>query len=205
MSILKKTFVIAFVMIALLIPVAALSDSAAGEVKIDGDINVRGGFDDRTAGTVIVTVHNSDDENDSTISILIVDLLNEDIKYAEVSGIEVPAGKALDVPIKFRVGSSGTHYAKVIISGDDVDDEAITSSLTFSFDVGRSIWSNTTTYIAIVIAILVVVIAVVLKMRSAPKVEEAGAFTAMEEERKAGRATKRSGADKEEYRGRKKE
>jgi len=43
---------------------------------------------------------------------------------------------------------------------------------------------------------------VVIKMRGTPKADNDGAFTAMEEERKAGRA--KANAGKEEYKGRSK-
>jgi uncharacterized membrane protein len=69
----------------------------------------------------------------------------------------------------------------------------------FDYEVGRSIWSNVWTYVAIVIVILIVGIAFWLRMRSNPKVDSAGAYTAMEEERKA---TKSKGAKKQEYKGR---
>jgi hypothetical protein len=206
MTVPKKMLVLAFAMVALLIPVTALSDNASGEVMIDGDIDVRGGFDDRSAGRIIVTIYN-DSAASVTVDLTIISTFPNDGKvFAKETGIEIPANTAVNVPLKFTVGSVGTHWAKAVIEGDGVDPEAIQSSMSFSFDVGRSIWSNTATYVAIVIVILVIVVAVILKMRGAPKAEDTGVFTAMEEERRAGRTpSKRTGADKEEYKGRKKE
>ena len=199
MSLLKKVTVLAVIMAALIIPVAALSENAAGEASLrDNSVWVSKGFDDRTAGTVTVRVFNTE-SYPVQVSVSIVDIFSG-ATYAS-GNVTVPGNGSADLPLSFKIGAPGTYHVNVMIKGADVS--PIQNQISnFEITVGRSIWSNTWTYIAIVIVLIIVGIFVFLRMRSAPKVDNAGEFTAMEAERKAGKKT--SGAKKEEYKGRSK-
>jgi hypothetical protein len=197
MSLAKKLGVLALVAIALLIPAVALSENAAGKVALDDNsLWVSNGFDDRTDGTITVRIYN-DDTVPADVLVTITDPVSGHV-YVERT-VTVPGEAGKDFGFSFRISSPGTYYLVVEISGADV---GVESSLGIYVDVGRSIWSNTWTYVAIVIVIIVILIAGFIRMRGMPKADNAGAFTAMEEERKAGRG--RSGAGKEEYKGRSK-
>jgi len=202
MTMLKKASVLALIMVALIIPVVALSDNAAGEVGIDKDIRVVGGFDDRSSGSIVVTLYN-DGSTEATVTLFVIGLYADDGRvFAGPLTWKIPAGGIKEDTIKFPCGSTGTHWAKVVVEGDNID--AVRGEMSFEFTVGRSIWSNTWTYVAIIVVIIIVAIAALIKMRSNPRIpENVGTFTAMEEERKAGK--QRSKTEREEYKARKKE
>ncbi|MCL1984797.1 MAG: hypothetical protein FWG58_05320 [Methanomassiliicoccaceae archaeon] len=209
MSLLKKISVLAVIMIALIIPAAAISGSAAGDVTITGDVKA-GGFDDRTSGTVTVKLYNSGETATGNVTVSVVKFDDPEKVYAKrtVSFTGDETDGMMDVGLSFRVGTPGTYWAVVMIEGDDVlissEDGPAQDRMTFEFTVGQSIWSSTWTYVAIVIVIIIVAIAVFIRMRGAPKVDDAGTFTAMEEERKAGKGQRSGRTEKEEYKGRKK-
>ncbi|MDR2866405.1 MAG: hypothetical protein LBV13_03260 [Methanomassiliicoccaceae archaeon] len=202
MSLLKKVCVLTLVMIALVIPVMAISDNAAGEVWISrSSVEVTSGFNDRSAGTIMFTVDN-DGEDDELVTVSVINRIDTNVVYT-VQDILVPAGSKLyEVYITFRTDSVGTHQAKVVLTSENDVVHPVKGEMGFSFTVDRSIWSNITTYIIIIVIIVIIAIAVFLKMRGAPKAEKTHSFTAMEEERKASK--KRSSTEREEYKGRKK-
>jgi len=211
MSLTKKVLALAIVMVALIIPAVAMSESASGDVKVyNGDINITKNFDDRTAGTVTVRLHNTG-LGDMTVDVHIVGWADFSTVYQSASNIMV-AGldeseiSFTDVSLTFLVNTPGHYNVRVIVMehGDVIGEDDPITQMGFQFDVSRSIWSNTWTYVAIILVIVVIGIAAFIKMRSNPKLpSEAGTFTAMEEERRAGK--QRSRTEKEEYKGRKKE
>jgi len=204
MSLFRKVSVLTLVMIALIIPALAISDDAAGEAELrDSSIWVSNGFDDRGSGTITVRVFNVGTET-VAVKVTIVSTGTDDV-YA-TSSVNVPGDTGagfgyLDVPLSFHIGTPGRYWVDVKIeslSGTVNDAQSI---MIFDFEVRQSIWSNTWTYVAIILVIVIAGIGIFIKMRSTPKVEETGTFTAMEEEKKAGRKS----TGKEEYKGRKKE
>ena len=217
----KKVLVLALVMVALIIPVTALSDDASGDEGLfvyNGDVDVTKGFDDRTAGTVSVRISNTAADG-VTVDVYITDWIDYSIVYADskkdhpdgisIEGVGSDADDGAfvtkDVSMKFQISSSGEYHLRVVVveQGMAVDQENMLTGSIFDLSVGRSIWSNTWTYVAIILVIVIIAIAAFIKMRSTPRVSEgAGTFTAMEEERRAEK--KRSGTKKEEYKGRKK-
>ncbi|MDR0791086.1 MAG: hypothetical protein LBE47_00930 [Methanomassiliicoccaceae archaeon] len=191
----KKAFVLMIAMVALMIPVLALSESAAAadEKWLDNTSIHARGFNDRSDGTVTVKVYNVG-LLAREVTVYVGERDNPDSRYASAV-IQFQDGEEYKfVDLRFRMGS-GTHYATVFVT-DSAGAELWRMS--FDFDSGRSIWSNTWTYVAIILVIVIIGIAAFLKMRGAPKVDNAGAYTAMEEER---RATKKS-AGRQEYKGR---
>jgi len=199
MTSLKKVSLLALAMIVLIMPVIAMSDDASGEVSLyDDDVWVSKGFDDRTNGIISVRLFNAGtDEVAITVSIGNV----EGITYIS-RDLNLQPEEVRTETLSFRITEPGTYYLEVIVTGEE---DAVTEQnrQTLTIIVDRSIWSNTWTYVAIIIVIIIVAIAAFIKMRGTPRgADEAGTFTAMEEERKAGK--KRSGTDREEYKGRKK-
>jgi small-conductance mechanosensitive channel len=206
MGSLKKTAVIAFIMVALLIPVLAISDNAAGEAELTTDsVWQTGGFDDRTNGTIMVRVIGI--EESDVITVTITNLLTGRVFATKtfVATINDEIRGHVDVALSFRVSDPGKHFASVKISGDNVSEDRNQMS-TLSFEVGRSIWSNVLTYVAIVVVIIIIAIVLLIRMRAAPKVDSAGAFTALESERSEKKSAKKksTSAKKEEYKGRSK-
>jgi len=201
MSLMKKSSVLMLVMIALIVPAVALTDNAAGAVNLNSEVQA-GGFDDRGAGSVTFRVHNTG-EDSVVVNITIVDLENQGTVYY-TSSVTVPGEGSTLVTARFTVGSAGSYYGLIKISGEGIDPAAPTSSMSFHFTVDRSMWSNTGTYLVIIAVIAIAGIGIFIKMRSTPKAPvDTGTFTAMEEERKAGR--KETGTGKERYKGRSKE
>jgi hypothetical protein len=198
MSPMKKVCLLAMVMILFFIPV--VSGSVAGFQLSDGNIRETRGFDDRSAGTLHILLEN-DSSADIVVNVTVRDNLNHAHVYAVMNNITVPYTDSVDVGISFQIGTPGQYWIRVdvtdALTGDPLSEW---STNTIMITVNQSIWSNTWTYIAIIVVIIIVAIGAFIKMRSNPKVEESGAFTAMEEERKAGK--KGSGTKREEYKGR---
>jgi len=200
---LMKTAVVAFAMIALLIPVLAICDNAAGEAELRTDsVSVAGG-NDRSASTVNVRVFGV--AEGETVTVSVYELFDGHL-FGSASRTATAADEErgfFDIGVSFRVGT-GTYFAYVVITGDNVS-ETRNQISTVSFEVGRSIWSNVLTYVAIIAVIIIIAIVVLLRMRAQPKVDNAGAFTAMEEERQVKKKSSSSqSAKKEEYKGRSK-
>lgn len=194
----KNVSVFALVMIVLIVPAVALSENADGSPYLDnGDVSVTREFDDRTAGEITVTVHNANATPMSNVKVYAKDPLSG--RTYDTKTTDVAAGGSAVVRLSFTVDTPGTYWATVFVENST---GTIIDQMTVSFTVGQSIWSNTMTYVAIVAVIIILIIVAFIKIRSAPKVDNAGAYTAHEEERKAGK--KKSGTGKEEYKGRSK-
>ena len=75
----------------------------------------------------------------------------------------------------------------------------------FTLGVSQSVWSNATTYIAIVAIVIIIAVAVYIKHRSAPKAEPGITFTELEEQRRSQRkgveSSKAPSAEKKKYEG----
>jgi hypothetical protein len=205
MSVQKKVLVLALAVIALIIPVIMMSGAAVADKELDlTSISTRG-FDNRSPGTVSVKVIN-ELADARTVNVYVTDwnipldattwgASNNNLVSASVKFVLGDESKVVN--LDFRNDSVGTHHARVIVTDAD---GVILSQMIFSYTVDRSIWSSMWTYAAIVIVIIIVGIAFWLRMRGNPKVDTAGAYTAMEEERRVNRTTKSS--KKEEYKGR---
>jgi hypothetical protein len=202
MSLFRKVSVLTLVLVALIIPVAALSEDAAGDAELrDGSVWVSSGFNDRGSGTITVRVFNTG--TDFAVVDVKITGMGTDNVYA-IGTVNVPGDPGSgfgyeDIQLSFHMGNTGRHWVDVHIehvSGSGVNDAQ--SVMVFDFEVRQSIWSNTWTYIAIILVIVIAGIGLFIKMRGAPKAEDTGSFTAMEEERKA---SKRS-TGREEYKSR---
>jgi hypothetical protein len=208
MSSMKKVSVLMFAVLILAVPIM-LSENAEGDILLPANGIHASGFDDRSDGTLTVRVIN-DTSSAVTVNVLVfadngsVDNLGR--LLAANNNIEMGANETRVIILSFNLGSEGTHHVRVVVydaSLADNDDRTagVLNQQGVEIYVGLSIWSNTWTYIAMVLVIIVAAVALLIRMRSNPRIPEAaGTFTAMEEERKAG---KRS-SGRERYKGRKK-
>ena len=205
MKSLKKVGVLALIMVALIIPAVAVCGNASGETALyDDGVWVSGGFNDRSNGTITVRATGDITDGD-VLTVTIKDLFSGNVYAARTITVAESDEERgyIDIGLSFRVGTPGKYFAIVELTGTNVSEEFSTVS-TLSFDVGRSIWSSTWTYVAIIVVIILVGIVLFLRMRAAPKVDSGGAFTAMEEERQEKRKSSKS-ARKETYKGRQKD
>jgi len=205
MKSLKKVGVLALIMVALIIPAVAVCGNASGETGLyDDGVWVSGGFNDRSTGSITVRATGDITDGD-VLTATITDLFSGHVFATRtITVVESDEERGyIDIVLSFRIGSPGKYFAIVELTGTNVSEKFNTVS-TFSFDVGKSIWSNTWTYVAIIIVIILIAIVLILRMRASPKVEDTGAFTAMEEERQEKRKSSSKGAKKETYKGRQK-
>ena len=200
----KKIAVVALILAALIIPVIAISENASGVSELhDDSIWVSGGFNDRSDGTITVRVHNGIEGEQFTVTLknsMTGETYPNATRTVTVTSDDEDRGY-IDVSFSFRIGSPGKYFVSVKITGDVNSSKSELN--TYSFEVGRSIWSSIWTYVAIIVVIIIIAIVILLRMRAAPKVDSGGAFTAMEEERQVKRKSS-GGAKKEEYKGRQK-
>jgi arginine exporter protein ArgO len=199
MASLKRITLLALVMVALIIPVIAISENTSGASELRNEsVWVTDGFNDRSNGTIIVRVFNVIEGEEITVEIsnIFGGLFSSATRTATADDED---RGYMDFGLSFRIGDPGKYYASIVIIGNHVG--SFNEINTFSFEVGRSIWSSVWTYVAIVVVIIIIGIVLFIRMRAQPKVDSAGEFTAMEEERKV---KKGSGAKKETYKDRSK-
>jgi hypothetical protein len=181
-----KIMAVMAVLALALIPVGLSFDNSDAAVSISEDAKVVSAFDNSTAGKVSIVFKNSGSE---ALNITITASVrgSEDILATATVPI---AGAAGDTPatataeIGFHIRNAGQYdvvftATATDTSGNHVDFPMNETSLIIN--VGTSIWSNWTTYLVVIIVVIVVAIAVILKMRSAPKVEADTTFTEMAE------------------------
>jgi uncharacterized membrane protein len=203
MTSLKKIAVLAFITVALIVPALAISKDVSGEAKLwDGGIWVSNSFSDRSDGTI--TVRMVDVVDGDVITVKITDLAENMFPGATRTVTVTEADEErgyINIDVTFRMGTPGHYRAQVIVTGDNVIAPPYNQK-SFEFDVGKSIWSSVWTYVAIIVVIVIIGIVLLIRMRGAPKVDHAGAFTALEEERVEKKRT--TSAKKEQYKSRRK-
>ena len=95
---------------------------------------------------------------------------------------DVPASKtSISVSFSLSAGTHNLNYILVSIDGEDYVGN-------YTVEVKEDIWSNLTTYLAIVVVAIVVIIIVVIYMRAKPNNKPTTTFTQLEEEKKAAAA-----------------
>ncbi|MDR0334360.1 MAG: hypothetical protein LBH69_00520 [Methanomassiliicoccaceae archaeon] len=203
MKSLKKIGVLALIMIALIIPAVAIAENVSGDKAAiyDESVRVTGGFNDRSTGTITVKVIGEIIEGDE-LTITITELKTGNL-FGTTTIIVTEADELrgfVNISVSFRIGNPGTYFGVVSLTGTDVH-ETYNIDSTLRFDVGKSLWSSIWTYVAIILVVVIIAIVIFMRMRALPKVENTGAFTAMEEER---RVKKGSSAKKETYKSRSK-
>ena len=138
-----------------------------------------GEFKDGKDGTITFLVNNdTGGEIEATFKVY-VDIAYGDITEstaANVTMTQTLADGQNTVKISFSMGD-GDHT--------DATFDAGANHFTLNISVAKSIWSNVTTYLALIAIILIVVIAAFYYIRTKPKAAPSTTFTELEEKKKA--------------------
>lgn len=146
-----------------------------------------GEFKDGKDGTITFLVNNdTGGEIEATFKVYI-DIAYGDITEstaANVTMTQTLADGQNTVKISFSMGD-GDHTVTVTASSDDATFDAGANHFTLNISVAKSIWSNVTTYLALIAIVLIVVIAAFYYIRTKPKAAPSTTFTELEEKKKA--------------------
>ena len=146
-----------------------------------------GEFKDGKDGTITFLVNNdTGGEIEATFKVYI-DIAYGDIiesTAANVTMTQTLADGQNTVKISFSMGD-GDHTVTVTASSDDATFDAGANHFTLNISVAKSIWSNVTTYLALIAIVLIVVIAAFYYIRTKPNAAPSTTFTELEEKKKA--------------------
>ena len=146
-----------------------------------------GEFKDGKDGTITFLVNNdTGGEIEATFKVY-VDIAYGDITEstaANVTMTQTLADGQNTVKISFSMGD-GDHTVTVTASSDDATFDAGANHFTLNISVAKSIWSNVTTYLALIAIVLIVIIAAFYYIRTKPKAAPSTTFTELEEKKKA--------------------
>ncbi|WP_400205917.1 hypothetical protein [Methanomethylophilus alvi] len=146
-----------------------------------------GEFKDGKDGTITFLVNNdTGGEIEATFKVYI-DIAYGDITEstaANVTMTQTLADGQNTVKISFSMGD-GDHTVTVTASSDDATFDAGANHFTLNISVAKSIWSNVTTYLALIAIVLIVIIAAFYYIRTKPKAAPSTTFTELEEKKKA--------------------
>ena len=144
-----------------------------------------GEFKDGKDGTITFLVNNdTGGEIEATFKVY-VDIAYGDITEstaANVTMTQTLADGQNTVKISFSMGD-GDHTVTVTASSDDATFDAGANHFTLNISVDKSIWSNVTTYLALIAIVLIVVIAAFYYIRTKPKAAPSTPFTELEEKK----------------------
>ncbi|WP_400225647.1 hypothetical protein [Methanomethylophilus alvi] len=145
-----------------------------------------GEFKDGKDGTITFLVNNdTGGEIEATFKVY-VDIAYGDITEstaANVTMTQTLADGQNTVKISFSMGD-GDHTVTVTASSDDATFDAGANHFTLNISVAKSIWSNVTTYLALIAIVLIVIIAAFYYIRTKPKAAPSTTFTELEEKKK---------------------
>ncbi|WP_400233534.1 hypothetical protein [Methanomethylophilus alvi] len=146
-----------------------------------------GEFKDGKDGTITFLVNNdTGGEIEATFKVY-VDIAYGDITESTAANVmmtQTLADGQNTVKISFSMGD-GDHTVTVTASSDDATFDAGANHFTLNISVAKSIWSNVTTYLALIAIVLIVVIAAFYYIRTKPKAAPSTTFTELEEKKKA--------------------
>ena len=146
-----------------------------------------GEFKDGKDGTITFLVNNdTGGEIEATFKVY-VDIAYGDITEstaANVTMTQTLADGQNTVKISFSMGD-GDHTVTVTASSDDATFDAGANHFTLNISVAKSIWSNVTTYLALIAIVLIVIIAAFYYIRTKPKAATSTTFTELEEKKTA--------------------
>lgn len=187
----KRTIIaLAVIMMALIPAGMAVSDGADG-VRIKGDAWGEG-FSNSGDGTLYVTLENQDkDAYEITIKVF----LGKGGKVLADETFSVPAYAEGDnvytAELRFRISDSGTHdlYIECTPKGlfPLTPSGTVMNFTEITVNVSESIWSKTSTYLALIVVAVLIAIAVYMRMRNAPITKPKMTFTELERQKAADR------------------
>ena len=146
-----------------------------------------GEFKDGKDGTITFLVNNdTGGEIEATFKVYIYIAYGDitESTAANVTMTQTLADGQNTVKISFSMGD-GDHTVTVTASSDDATFDAGANHFTLNISVAKSIWSNVTTYLALIAIVLIVVIAAFYYIRTKPKAAPSTTFTELEEKKKA--------------------
>lgn len=183
----KKTLIALAVIMMAIVP-ASMMMSDESDAKVDfGDI-WGSGFTTSGPGTLNVVLTST--EYDDIVGIDVI--VTENGVERGRTTVTVPANDSITAEVRFSLDGAGTHYLRVTCEPPDTfppgpNGQPINYIDGISVEVTVSIWSNTTTYLALIVVAILVVIAVYLRMRSAPVTKPKMTFTELEKQKAAER------------------
>ncbi len=176
----KKTLIIAVIMMLAVLPAIGLIDDSGSDATISIDGNVtQGTITSDSGGDIYIKLESTEDE-DVDITITVTNSNTGDT-VGETT-VTIPANEDITASVHVNFGSAGTYNAKITCTPSTYFENVNYTTATIT--VTDSIWSNWTSYAAIIVVVLLVVIALVLHMRSAPKIKPDTTFTQLEEQQK---------------------
>ena len=152
-----------------------MATGSAGEFKDGKERNITCLVNNDTGGEIEATFK------------VYVDIAYGDITEstaANVTMTQTLADGQNTVKISFSMGD-GDHTVTVTASSDDATFDAGANHFTLNISVAKSIWSNVTTYLALIAIVLIVIIAAFYYIRTKPKAAPSTTFTELEEKKKA--------------------
>ena len=167
----KKTFTLLAALLMTVVAFGAIvvaSESDAIGINQDG-ISASGFKQDRE-GTLTIPVSVVD--GDATITVT----ENGNVIKTQTQTVE---STTTSISVSFKL-SAGTHQLSIQLTNDGT-----TASAAYNLNVAKNVWSNLTTYVAIVIVAIIVVIIAVIYMRANPRNKPTTTFTELEQEKAA--------------------
>jgi hypothetical protein len=181
----KKTIVALTVVMMAFISLSAVAGEDSDAIMAISDNPRAEGFANNSNGTLTINFNNTDGV-ETEIRITVTDLNNPGTVYTSQI-VTVPDGKN-DIRISFRIGDAGSHEVLITCEPQELfhyDGTKYLNQQTMTINVSKSIWSNTTTYIAIAAIAILIVIAAVIRMRSVPATKPDTTFTELERQKES--------------------
>jgi hypothetical protein len=175
------------------------SDARMTFEKIEGV-----GFTTANEGTLFVPLTNGGEEPlEITITV------TEDGRLLKTDKVTVGKNSTVTAELRFKLNGTGDHQLRVTFTPAEyfppITSGGYANSAIAHVNVSESIWSKTTTYLAIVAIALLIVIAAYMKIRSAPAGKPGMTFTELEKQKRESREEeedrpKASATEKRRYR-----
>lgn len=170
-----------------------------------------GGFSDNGGGWLKITLTNTSNVEDETVSINVVDYNNPSNILAHKDAT-VPKGDGVNpgivtVELNFSYGNSGTKYVNVEVYDGTSTLISPACENGVQIEVSHSVWKNVSSYIVIAVVVIIIIIVIVLYLRSTKKTKAdrtmaEKTFTQMHEAKKSkkgGAAAPAAPAEKKAY------
>lgn len=198
----KKILAIALTAVMALSFAATVADGSDASGMGKG---TAGEFKEGKTGTVTFAVTNTEANDIEAVFKVYIDVASADITDSTVPDetvTETLSEGTNTVEISFSLGA-GSHTVIVKASSEDTVFDAGADSFELKISVEESVWSNVTTYLALIAVIIIVAIGVFYYIRNKPKSAPTTTFTELEEQKKAEKpaepAKKSTGTEKRRY------
>lgn len=186
----KKLMIILAILMMASVPICMAAEASESDAYIsyNGDPYVSSEFKNNGSGTIAIPLTSTETKD---IPIELTATYKDSGKIAGTTTITVPAATSDNPTVKvtayisFSIGSTGS-YNIIISCNNPIFTGGDTNIL---INVSESIWTNWTTYLAIIIVVILIVIAVVYKMRTNPNMKPQTTFRQLEQYKNTGTMT----------------